>query len=102
MSNGGTLTPRLNLHYETGYEFGAGNGWTESDPKSSCYRDAYVKADARVTYAPASGNWQLAAIGGNITDESILEYCDSHRSVWRTRLERPRHFGLEFSTNFGY
>jgi iron complex outermembrane receptor protein len=102
IGNGGTLTPRLNLHWETGYDFAAGFGWTESDPKSSCYRDSYMKADARVTYAPASGAWQLAALGGNITDERIIEFCDSHRSVWRTRLERPRYFGLEFSSNFGF
>ena len=57
--------------------------------------------EGRVTERPGEGDWQLAAVGGNLTDERILEFCDTARSVWRTRLERPRWFGLEFSAHFG-
>jgi iron complex outermembrane receptor protein len=103
MGNGATLTPRLNMHYESGIEWGAnaGGGWRKGDPKSSCYQDSYAKFDGRVTYAPSQGDWQLAAMGGNLTDERIIDYCFSTRSVWDWRLERPRWFGLEFSSHFG-
>jgi len=103
LGSGSTLTPRLNMHYESGFEWGvnAGGGWRKSDPKSTCYQDSYARWDGRVTYTPSRGDWQLAAIGGNLTDERIIDYCFSTRSVWDWRLERPRWFGLEFSTHFG-
>ncbi|MCJ7592287.1 MAG: TonB-dependent receptor [Woeseiaceae bacterium] len=103
MGNGGTLTPRLNMHYESGIEWGAnaGGGWRKGDPKSSCYQDSYTKFDGRLTYTPSKGDWQVAAMGGNLTDERIIDYCFSTRSVWDWRLERPRWFGIEFSSHFG-
>lgn len=103
LSNGGTLTPRLNMHYESGIEWGAqaSSGWRKSDPKSSCHQDAYTKFDGRLTYKPSQGDWHIAAMGGNLTDERIIDFCYSTRSVWNWRLERPRWFGIEFSSHFG-
>jgi len=103
MGNGGTLTPRLNMHYESGIEWAAGlaGGWRKDDPHSTCYQDSYAKFDGRVTYQPSDGAWQVSAIGGNLTDERIINYCFSTRSVWDWRLQRPRWFGVEFSTHFG-
>ena len=103
MSGGASLTPRLNMHYESGIEWGAnaGSGWRKSDPKSTCYQGSYAKFDGRLTYTPSKGDWQVSAIGGNLTDERIIDYCYSTRSVWNWRLERPRWFGIEFTGHFG-
>ncbi len=102
LGSGGPLTPRVSMYWQTEYEFAATTGdWPDDAPKSSCNTGSYSKFDGRVTYRPADGDWQVAAFGGNLTDERILEYCDTSRSVWRTRLERPRWFGLEFSAHFG-
>ena len=103
LGSGSSITPRINMHYESGFEWGvnAGAGWRKADPKSSCYQDSYARFDGRVTYAPSRGDWSLALIGGNLTDERIIEYCYSTRSVWNWRLERPRWFGIEFSGHFG-
>ena len=103
LGGGSTVTPRLNMHYESGFEWGvnAGEGWRRSDPKSSCYQDSFARFDGRVTYAPSRGDWSISAIGGNLTDERIIDYCYSTRSVWNWRLERPRWFGVEFTGHFG-
>jgi len=101
LGSGGTLTPRVSMYWQTEYEFAAQTGDWPDSTKSSCNSGSYSKFDGRVTYRPADGDWQVAAFGGNLTDERILEFCDTARSVWRTRLERPRWFGFEFSANFG-
>ena len=102
LNGGATIKPRANIYWQSGLEHAAILGdWATSDPRSSCYQGAYTKLDARVTYAPASGAWQLAAYGNNLTDERIIDFCDSSRGVWRQRLERPRYFGLEYSMSFG-
>jgi iron complex outermembrane receptor protein len=102
LSNGASLTPRANVYYQTGLDWAATAGnWPSDVPKSSCYQDTYAKLDARLTFQPANGDWQLAAFGNNLTDERILEFCDNQRGVWRQRLERPRYFGLEFSMHYG-
>jgi iron complex outermembrane receptor protein len=103
LANGGSLSPRLNMHYESGIEWaaGIGGGWLKDAPHSTCYQDSYAKFDGRLTYKPGQGDWQVSAIGGNLTDERIIDYCFSTRSVWDWRLERPRWFGVEFSAHFG-
>lgn len=101
LDGGATLTPRANVYWQSGYEWASEENWTTDQPRSSCYQDDYFKADARVTYMPAEGNWSLAAYSTNLTDERYIEFCDTSRSVWRQRLGRPQTFGLEFSTSFG-
>jgi iron complex outermembrane receptor protein len=102
LGGGSKLTPRLSMYYQSDYEFAATTGdWPDSAPPSSCNTGSYTKLDGRLTFRPANGDWQAAIIGGNLTDERIIEFCDTARSVWRWRLERPRWFGLEFSAHFG-
>ena len=101
-SGGASITPRLNMNWQDEYEWAAETGsWREDDPKSGCHQDAYTTVDARVTYRPARGDWQLAAFGGNITDERYIEFCEADRNVWLWRLGRPAWWGLEFSMHFG-
>jgi iron complex outermembrane recepter protein len=102
LGGGGTITPRLNLNWQDEYEWAAETGnWTNSDPKSGCYQEAYSTLDARVTYKPGKGDWQAAVFGGNITDERYIEFCEADRNVWLWRLGRPAWWGLEFTAHFG-
>jgi iron complex outermembrane receptor protein len=102
LSGGASITPRLNVNWQGPYEWAAETGsWTNSDPKSSCYQDTYTVVDARVTYTAASGDWYIAAFGGNITDERYLEFCEWDRSSWLIRYGRPSWYGVEFSGHFG-
>ena len=101
-ANGSTLSPRVNLNWQSEYEWAAETGqWTKEDPKSGCYQPAYSTVDLRVTFRPPNGDWQLAAFGGNITDERYIEFCENDRNVWLWRLGRPAFWGLEFSAHFG-
>ncbi len=102
LGGGATLTPRLSAYWQSDFDWGLnGTNLEIGDPDTSCMQDSYTKFNGRITYAPANADWNLALYGGNLTDERILETCDTARSVWRTRLERPRNFGLEFTMNFG-
>ncbi len=99
---GGSLTPRLNWNYQGEYEWAAETGnWVEGTPDSGCHQDAYSTVNARLTYRPGRGDWQVAAIGGNITDERYIEFCEADRNVWLWRLGRPAWWGIEFSAHFG-
>jgi iron complex outermembrane receptor protein len=101
-AGGATLTPRLNMNYQGEFEWAAEtDDWPKNAPDSGCHQDGYVTLDARVTYKPANGDWQVAAFGGNVTDERYIEFCEADRSVWLWRLGRPSWYGIEFSAHFG-
>jgi len=100
--NGGTLTPRAVVYWQSEFEWASTAGdWPLDAPDSGCHQSAYTKLDGRLTYAPQSGDWNVAAIGGNLTDERYINYCSTSRGVWLRRYARPRWFGLEFSMHFG-
>jgi iron complex outermembrane receptor protein len=102
LGNGATITPRVNLNWQDEYEWAAEVGdWPKNAPKSGCHQDAYSTVDARVTYRPGEGDWQVSAFGGNITDERYIEFCEADRNVWLWRLGRPAFWGVEFSAHFG-
>jgi iron complex outermembrane receptor protein len=102
LGGGGTITPRLNLNWQDEYEWAAETGnWLKNAPDSGCHQDSYSTLDARVTYRPGNGDWQVAAFGGNITDERYIEFCEADRNVWLWRLGRPAFWGIEFSAHFG-
>ena len=50
---------------------------------------------------PGDGLDILQASANNLTDELIYESCGASRGVYRYRHERPRWWGVEFSTRFG-
>ncbi len=98
LSNGGTLTPRLNMYTSDDIEYQARR---TSDAPTPCTQDAYTKLGARLTYEPPSANWRATVFGENITDETIFESCGDSRGIWRYRYERPAYYGIEFSASFG-
>jgi iron complex outermembrane receptor protein len=102
LAGGARLTPRLHVFWSDEYEWAANQGnWPKDAPPSPIFQDSYTKLDVRLGYTPANGDWQLALFGYNITDEKIIDFAETQRSVWRGRLERPAYWGVEFSSYFG-
>jgi iron complex outermembrane receptor protein len=99
LGNGATLTPRLNVYASDGIEYQ--DGRFNSDGPGPCYQDSYTRVGARLTYAPAAGNWQASLFGNNVTDELIYENCSDSRGVYVYRHERPAYWGLEFQARWG-
>jgi len=98
LDNGGTITPRLNIYTQDGYDY---NASSRDAPPSPCYQDGYTKVGARVTYVPPAGNWRASLFGNNITDEKILLDCGDSRGVYRYVHQRPAYWGLEFTMDWG-
>ena len=99
LGNGATLTPQLGLYWQDDYDF---EGGLTSNQKSLCFTPSYSKLRARVTYAPADGNWQASLYGNNITDKRYNEWCTEGRSgAFYYRYGRPDIWGLEFNYNWG-
>jgi len=98
LNSGATITPRINMYSQEGYDY---NASSRDAPPSACYQGSYSKIGARVTYVPNAGNWRASLFGNNITDEEILEGCTDSRGVYRYRHERPAYWGLEFTAQWG-
>ena len=98
LASGASLTPRMTIYASDDIEF---FDRLRSDPPTPCNQDAWTKVAARMTYVPAAGNWTATVFGNNLTDELIYESCNASRGVYRYRHERPRWWGVEFTTRFG-
>jgi iron complex outermembrane receptor protein len=98
LSNGATLTPRLNMYSSGEIEY---QERRLDEAKTPCTQPSYTKVGARLTYEPAGANWRATVFGENITDESIFEACTDSRAIWRYRHERPAYWGFEFAAYFG-
>jgi hypothetical protein len=107
LENGGSFTTRLDYTYVSQY-------WRSADPT---LRVAYYPGipagysgesgdigtyNARVTYAPADGNWDLSLFGTNLTDEYQLNSGFFH-GVWGydfATVARPREIGASLTFQF--
>jgi iron complex outermembrane receptor protein len=58
--NGGTLTPRLDFIYSSGYQ-------TIAVPDAHSYLVGYHELNGRLSYKPESGKWEAAVVGTNLT-----------------------------------
>jgi len=76
------------------------------DPASA--QDAYTKLNARIAFGPAEGNWQLALIGRNLTDEQVVSYSGDvplAGSIFAARsyygfVDPPRTLAIEAMVRF--
>ena len=88
--NGGTLTSRLDYSYVGQYwrandptlrvRWYAGNGTGIPEDYSDESGD-FSNFNARLTYTPAEGNWDIALFGTNLTDEYQLNSGFFH-GIW--------------------
>jgi iron complex outermembrane receptor protein len=60
--NGGSLTPRLDFIYSSGFFTN-----TAADPQSYVY--GYHELNGRITYRPEAGTWEASVVGSNLTDK---------------------------------
>lgn len=118
-------TPELSGNLSISYEHGIGDWGIMSyavnmdysddyfasstlDPNSK--QDSFTKWGARIGLESVEGNWQLALIGNNLTDERVLtqatplplsETLTGGAGVaYYGIYERPRNVALEFTYNF--
>ncbi len=107
LSSGATLTTRVDYTYVSQY-------WRSADPTLRVAYYPGIPADysgesgdvgtfnARLTFAPADGNWDVSLFGTNLTDEYQLNSGFFH-GVWGwdfATVGRPRELGASINFNF--
>ena len=97
MPNGSSITPRLDWFYSSGYQ-------TTAVPDSHSYLPGYHELNGRITFRPLSNNWEVSAVGTNLTNR-----------LWYTQIfdlysqsgadygipSAPRTVWAEFKMKFG-
>ena len=100
LNGGSTLTPRVGVYWQDGYDYG--RGLTKDSPPSDCFQEAYSKFNARLTWRNRDGDRQLALFGTNIGDELILHSCTiSGITGRRVQFKAPARWGVEATFLFG-
>lgn len=90
---GGTLTPRGQLHYESGSYLGVENFVLGK-------QDAYVRVDAMLTYLSPDAKWSLQAFARNLNDAKVLTSAGTGFGHYLFALAPPRTFGVQFTSNW--
>jgi iron complex outermembrane receptor protein len=97
MPNGSSITPRLDWIYSSGYQ-------TTAVPDAHSYLPGYHELNGRITFRPQSNNWEVSAVGTNLTNK-----------LWYTQIfdlysqsgadygipSAPRTVWAEFKMKFG-
>lgn len=99
LSNGGTITPRLDFSYRTHPPYGNSN---------EAFTDTRVKSlgllNGRVTWANAAGDWSVALYATNLLDKDyILNYFDMRTASEAHAVGqpgRPREWGVTLRKSF--
>jgi iron complex outermembrane receptor protein len=111
LGNGGSLVTRFDYSYVSQY-------WRAADPRLrvawyatqgggippgfSDESGDFGQFNARLTYSPAEGNWDLSVFGTNLTDEYQLNSGFFH-GIWGydfATVGRPREFGSSLTFRF--
>ena len=91
---GGTLTPRIQSHYESKSYYTVYNFDADSQP-------AYTRSDLLVTYTPESGEWSLQGYVRNIEDVLVLANAQNPSSTtykaYRYQYQPPRTVGIKLT-----
>jgi len=99
LNGGSTLTPRVGVYWQDGYDYGG--GLTKDSPPSDCFQEAYSKFNARLTWTNRDGDSKLALFGTNIADELILHSCIIGITGRRVQFKAPARWGIEATFLFG-
>ena len=91
-------------------------GWTGDYVRDAAYQrilvdesgniitePSYGILNARVTYTPQDGNWEVSAWGNNLTDEQYINGGFDTRNVWGydfSVVGRSREYGLTVNMSF--
>jgi iron complex outermembrane receptor protein len=100
LNGGSTLTPRVGVYWQDGYDYG--RGLTNDSPPSGCFQESYSKFNARLTWRSRDGDRQLALFGTNIGDELIQHFCRVSSVTGRSvQFKAPARWGIEATFLFG-
>ena len=95
LGNWGELTFNLDYSYTD-------NQWTDPANSAMDELDSYDLVNARMTYTPTDGSWEVAVWGKNLADEeyqvnSNLNFLRTPRFAWG----EPQTYGVGFNYFFG-
>jgi len=93
---GATLTPRLDFTFASGF-------YTNANNDANSYVNGHQDLNGRLTYKPATGNWELSVLGTNLTDKlwytSVFDLSATQGQVYGLPAE-PRSIEVQFKKNF--
>ncbi|MFT3907479.1 MAG: TonB-dependent receptor [Steroidobacteraceae bacterium] len=94
LTNGSTLTPRVNGVYKTRYWTAGGQSANAVDPGDS-YQEAYALWNAYLTWQSSDGKFSVAGNVKNIANKPIMtDYGGTY-----VALDAPRTFSISFNAN---
>lgn len=103
---GGKLTPRVQLHYESGSklapfgEIGANaSAAAKADPNAR-YQEAYGTVDLSLRYEEPKGRWHTELFVVNATDEAVKTDVSWVQNNWASFYRPPRTMGVRASFKF--
>ncbi|MEP7311703.1 MAG: TonB-dependent receptor [Pseudomonadota bacterium] len=103
---GGTLTPRLDMTYQSQIYFVTNNGCFAPNAAAGCGnggQEALTLLNGRLTWATADRNWEVAAYGRNLTDKAYFNGKLSLVGFFgreQGNVGAPREYGLTVKKNF--
>jgi iron complex outermembrane recepter protein len=104
---GGTLTPRLDITYQSKIYFTTNNGCLSTTSNVGCgvygAQDALTLLNGRVTWMAEDGNWEVALYGKNLTDETYFNGKLSLVGFFgreQGNVAPPRELGITVKRNF--
>ena len=103
MSNGMLLNASLDVSFMDEYLYAA-----NLDPRSK--QDAYTMVNARIALAGSEGDWELALLGRNLTDETVINFggntplggtlTGGAGNSYYAFVNRPRNIALQVNYSF--
>ena len=103
MSNGLELNASLDVSFMDEYLYAA-----NLDPRSK--QDAYSMVNARIALAGSEGAWELALLGRNLTDETVINFggntplggtlTGGAGNSYYAFVNRPRNIALQINYSF--
>jgi iron complex outermembrane recepter protein len=114
MPGGGTLAPRISLHYETESTITAFNDIYPNLYQGAGAQDAYTQTDVSLRYDAPQGNWTVEAFVQNLEDEEVKTDIynvgasnngsptsgPTSLGTWMGFYNPPRTYGLRLHVNF--
>jgi len=99
LANGGSITPRLDWIYASGYQ-------TVAVPDPNSYLPGYHQLNGRITFRPQSDKWEAAVVGTNLTGKlwytQIFDLSGPSQSGADYGIPAPpRTVWAEFKMKFG-
>jgi len=96
VSTWGTLTPRLDYSYASGF-------FTNANNDIYSYNPGHASLNGHLTYKNATGNWEVSLIGTNLANKvwytSVFDLYATQGNVYGLPVA-PRQYEIQFKKNF--